>query len=148
MSSKNVGDWETFRRNLFLFLKRRGLSQAEFARRINISRGTVNQWLTGAKRPTRDQLFVIAEFHGSGFDRLFGWVPPGAGPIVAAHRRLKNLAEGLGRLLPEDWDKSELAAWEKYEAKQRRAAATRPARAQAPGKRKKSPSPKKTRRKR
>ena len=60
-------------------LKRAGMSQAELARRIGVSKTSVSQWTRGGMSPQAELLPKIAEELGCSIDSLFRipTIPPG-----------------------------------------------------------------------
>ena len=52
--------------------KRDGLSQTEFAKKFNISTGTIGNWETGAREPDASTLMKIAKFFNVTVDYLLG----------------------------------------------------------------------------
>ena len=55
--------------------KKIGLSQAEFARKLNIAQTTVAMWEVGARKPNIVMLKKIAEFFGCTTDELLEEFP-------------------------------------------------------------------------
>ena len=59
-------------------LKRRRVSQAELARRLDVTRQTVHEWLTGVRRPSAERRRELLELLGVPFvswDRVASWKP-------------------------------------------------------------------------
>lgn len=53
-------------------LKRKRMTQSEFATLIGVSQPTVTYWLNGSKTPTADKLVRIADLTGLTVDELLG----------------------------------------------------------------------------
>ena len=73
MGARDFADW------LDRQLRRRGMSQAEFARRLETSSGTVNRWLHGAepRKPSPASCDLIADVLGVDRDEVLA---------IAGHR--------------------------------------------------------------
>lgn len=50
--------------------KKNGITQIEFARKMNVANGTVGNWESGTREPDFDMLTKIAEFFGVSVDYL------------------------------------------------------------------------------
>lgn len=61
---------EIFSSNLSKFIKRRGITQADIARQMNVSTATVSGWFNGTKVPRMDKLTRLAEYLGAGIEHL------------------------------------------------------------------------------
>lgn len=64
MKLKNLSE------NLYSLRKKKGLSQEEFAEKINISRHAVSKWERGEAYPDTENLIMIADFYGITLDDL------------------------------------------------------------------------------
>jgi transcriptional regulator with XRE-family HTH domain len=53
-------------------LKRKRMTQSEFAALMGVSQPTVTYWLNGSKTPTSDKLVRIADLTGLTVDELLG----------------------------------------------------------------------------
>jgi len=54
------------------YLRRKRITQAEFARRLGVSQPTVWAWINGTKSPTVDNLVRIAQETNLSVDALLG----------------------------------------------------------------------------
>ena len=61
---------EIFSSNLSKFIKRRGITQADIARQMNVSTATVSGWFNGTKVPRMDKLTRLAKYLGAGIEHL------------------------------------------------------------------------------
>ena len=52
---------DKFEKNVKLMLEEKGISQAEFSRRLNVGKSTVNSWLKVHKEPTLSNICKILE---------------------------------------------------------------------------------------
>lgn len=77
--------------------KRDGLSQIEFAKKFNISSGTIGNWETGAREPDATTLMKIAKFFNVTVDYLLN-----------DGEEQKNPPQSDGAFEPELTDKDEL----------------------------------------
>ncbi len=60
---------------LFELRKKSGMSQEEFADRLNVSRQAVSKWERGETLPDTDNLISIAKLYGVSLDELVGHTP-------------------------------------------------------------------------
>ncbi|MBR5430616.1 MAG: helix-turn-helix transcriptional regulator [Firmicutes bacterium] len=60
-----------FMRNLKYYMKERGITQIELARRISVSPATVSDWVNGKKPASYDNLDVIADVLNTTVANLF-----------------------------------------------------------------------------
>ncbi len=63
------------REKLTALRKEKGLSQAELAKRLRVSRQSVSKWENGAAIPTTENLRYLSELYGVSLECLFGDVP-------------------------------------------------------------------------
>lgn len=63
-----------FKDRLVECLKASGVSQAELAKRINMSKSVVNEYCSGKKKPSLDVLILICRALGESADYLLGLV--------------------------------------------------------------------------
>lgn len=56
--------------------KRHYLTQAEFAKKVGVTQGTVSQWENGLTRPNLDQLRSISSIFGVSIDSLLNTQAP------------------------------------------------------------------------
>jgi transcriptional regulator with XRE-family HTH domain len=68
--------------NVRAILQRRGISQAQLARAVDMNKSTLNHWLTGTALPSALGAAQIATFLDVSLDELYGGDPP-----AAKHRR-------------------------------------------------------------
>ena len=68
-----------------------GLSQRELANAIKVTHGTVGQWESHRKRPTRDNLHKIAQVTLTSFEELARGIPDLEGVLVKDERQLMLL---------------------------------------------------------
>ena len=66
MIHKTIGD------RLKISLKLRGISQAEFAKRLNITQTTMNRYIKGSRQPKADTIVEICTELGISSDWLLG----------------------------------------------------------------------------
>jgi len=66
MIYKTLGD------RLKYCLEKRGMSQREFAARINTTEATVSRWIYGTRQPKADAIVVICQKLGISSDWLLG----------------------------------------------------------------------------
>ena len=52
----------TIAKNLTYFLEKRGFTQADLARKLNVSTATACNWCKGIKMPRMDKIDIICEF--------------------------------------------------------------------------------------
>jgi transcriptional regulator with XRE-family HTH domain len=71
--------------------KAAGLSQRELASAIGVTHGTVGQWESHGKRPTRDNLQKVAKATLTSFDELARGIPNMEGILVQDDRALRML---------------------------------------------------------
>jgi transcriptional regulator with XRE-family HTH domain len=96
---------DTKYKNVFILLKRKGISQNELAKSIGVSRGNISDWKSGRKNPTTDVLVKIADYFDVSVDFLLGRnasefieVPQKA---VNSANVKKELAQKLGDIVME-----------------------------------------------
>ena len=58
----NIGNKETFSRNLRYYLEHSGKTQKMIAEDIGIARSVFNEWLKGKKYPRIDKIELLAEY--------------------------------------------------------------------------------------
>jgi transcriptional regulator with XRE-family HTH domain len=71
--------------------KAAGLSQRQLAAAIDVTHGTVGQWESHGKRPTRDHLHEVAKVTLTSFDELARGIPDLEGVLVKDSRQLMLL---------------------------------------------------------
>jgi transcriptional regulator with XRE-family HTH domain len=59
-------------RNIFFLLKRRGITQSDFAAAIDVARAKITDWKAGWYNPTIPQLIKIANYFDVSVDFLLG----------------------------------------------------------------------------
>jgi len=82
---------------------KRGLSQAEFARQVGVSRGVAHGWESGRNRPEQASMLKIARLLGTSISYLYGETHDprpapdwhGQGPSSEAEARLLEAAQAL-----------------------------------------------------
>lgn len=88
----------------------RGLSQAEAAERLNVSRQAISRWETGAGMPTLDNLFQMGKLYQVSLDELIYGVRPETPPERTAEpeqaEETKEVEE-TGAASPERRDRTE-----------------------------------------
>lgn len=72
-------------------LKEKGISQAELARRIGVSRAAVSEWVRGKSEPSESTLKLIAKEFGVNEN----WLKTGEGEIWSKDRSLEKEIENL-----------------------------------------------------
>ena len=87
--------------------KERGVSQKEFAERLNVNQATVSCWEKGTRQPTRATLAIISQEFGVNVD----WLMNGTGelkatPAPVAEDPLLEKALCLFRQLPPEAQRS------------------------------------------
>lgn len=60
----NIGNKETFSKNLKYYLDRSGRTQVEIAENIGVSKGAITEWLKGRKYPRIDKIEMLANYFG------------------------------------------------------------------------------------
>ena len=58
----NIGNKETFAKNLLYYIERSGRSQKEIAEVVGVSPSTFNEWVKGKKYPRIDKIEMLANF--------------------------------------------------------------------------------------
>lgn len=91
------GERVTFGERLKAAREAAGLSQAEVARRLDISRQAVGQWEAGGATPNPETLAMLADMYGTTVDALLGRSVP-----VDARRRSSNPPPGWNLLTDEE----------------------------------------------
>ena len=61
---------EIFRENLLELMERRGVSQADISRGLDVPQATVSSWCVGTKYPRIDMMQRLADFLGVGLSAL------------------------------------------------------------------------------
>lgn len=61
---------EIFVKNLNYFMKKRGISQADICRDLNVSSATASDWCNGKKHPRPDAIGQLADLLGIRFSML------------------------------------------------------------------------------
>lgn len=87
---------ETLGTRLRTALDASGLSQSEVARRIGVRSQTINQWLSGVKKPSRDNLMAFVEHTGANLQ----WLLYGARLRSAPHDPSMTTQGLRGRSVP------------------------------------------------
>ena len=64
--------------------KRDGITQTEFAKKFNVSAGTIGNWETGAREPDYETLLRISKFFGVSTDYLLGRGETKKAPVPSA----------------------------------------------------------------
>lgn len=83
-----------FQEKLFALRKNSGLTQADLAEKINVSRQTVSRWELGTAKPEVDTLIAISDLFGVSLDDLLRDRP--------LEEREKQ--EGSAQMPPQYWD--------------------------------------------
>ena len=60
----------SFSENLYNLRKKEGLSQEEFAEKIDVSRQTISKWEIGQTTPEMDKLIMISKLFNVSIDEL------------------------------------------------------------------------------
>ena len=60
----NIGNKETFSKNLLHYIERKGLTQKEVAEAIEVSASTFNEWVNAKKYPRIDKIEKLANYFG------------------------------------------------------------------------------------
>lgn len=84
--------------------KRDGLSQTEFAKKFNISTGTIGNWETGAREPDASTMMKIAKFFNVTVDYLLGETDNPGKPMRTTDDVKVALFGGDGEVTDEMWD--------------------------------------------
>lgn len=83
---------------------RKGITQAEFARQVGVSRGVVHGWESGRNRPEQASMLKVARLLGTSVSYLYGETSDprpapdwhtGTGPSSAAEARALEVAKML-----------------------------------------------------
>ena len=61
---------EIFTKNLRYFMEKKGISQADICRELNVSSATVSDWCNGKKHPRPDAIGRLADLLGIRFSML------------------------------------------------------------------------------
>ena len=77
------------------------ITQEEFAKALNVSKGAVAMWETGKRTPDLDMIKTIASFFGVSTDDLIGAESPKPQEIDEAYFSLARKAQSEG-IAPED----------------------------------------------
>lgn len=60
----NIGNKETFSRNLRYYVEHSGKNQKMIAEDIGINRSVMNEWIKGKKYPRIDKIEILADYFG------------------------------------------------------------------------------------
>lgn len=60
----NIGNKETFAKNLSFYIERSGKSKKEIAEAIGVAPSTFNEWTKGKKFPRIDKIEMLANYFG------------------------------------------------------------------------------------
>lgn len=60
----NIGNRETFARNLLYYINKHGKEQKEIAEIIDVAPSTLNAWVKGKKYPRMDKIELLANYFG------------------------------------------------------------------------------------
>lgn len=60
----NIGNKETFAKNLAYYVDRSGKSQKQISEELNFSRTIFNEWLKAKKYPRIDKIEILADYFG------------------------------------------------------------------------------------
>lgn len=60
----NIGNKETFAKNLSFYIERSGKSKKEIAEAIGVAPSTFNEWTKGKKYPRIDKIEMLANYFG------------------------------------------------------------------------------------
>lgn len=71
MGTKSISD-PNIKLRIEIAMLRRGLTQSELARRLNVTRGTVNHWIRGTDEPGKKRFPALSEALGVSVEWLMG----------------------------------------------------------------------------
>lgn len=95
----NIGNKETFSKNLTFYLSISGKEQKEIAEDIGVATSTFNDWVKGKKYPRIDKIELLANYFGiKKSDLIEDKTSPSADGLAEGERLLLNLF----RQVPED----------------------------------------------
>ena len=60
----NIGNKETFAKNLIYYIERSGRTQVEIADAIGVSKSTLTEWTKARKYPRIDKIELLANYFG------------------------------------------------------------------------------------
>ena len=60
----NIGNKETFAKNLRYYIERSGKNQVEIAEIVGVSKATLTNWIKGIKYPRIDKIEMLANYFG------------------------------------------------------------------------------------
>lgn len=60
----NIGNKETFAKNLSYYLERSGKTQRELAEVVGVAHSTFNDWIKAKKYPRIDKIEILADYFG------------------------------------------------------------------------------------
>lgn len=85
----------TIAKNLNYFLEKRGFTQADLARKLNVSTATACNWCKGIKMPRMDKIDIICEFLGIERSDLMEEKEPQAVPVSSLEVMLASTMSEL-----------------------------------------------------
>lgn len=99
-------DKEIVSANIKALRERNGMTQEEFASRLNISRPIVSYWESGKSIPTSEQLVLISDIFSESVDCILGiritkenWVIPDTSALLRRPRIIEDLVKRYDRVL-------------------------------------------------
>lgn len=101
----NIGNRETFARNLSYYIRKHGKEQKEIAQIVGVAPSTFNAWVKGKKYPRMDKIERLANYFGilksDLIEEAGGDYPQGTDSITEDEKLLLDLF----RLVPEGQQK-------------------------------------------
>jgi transcriptional regulator with XRE-family HTH domain len=60
----NIGNKETFGKNLKYYIEKKGITQKELAEVVGVASSTLNDWIKAKKYPRMDKVEILANYFG------------------------------------------------------------------------------------
>ncbi|MBQ8766097.1 MAG: helix-turn-helix transcriptional regulator [Clostridia bacterium] len=98
----NIGNKETFAKNLTYYINRSHRSQKEIAEIVGVSPSTFNEWVKGKKYPRMDKVEMLADYFGILKSDLIEEKGENKNPPVTKLTEGEELLLELYRTIPDD----------------------------------------------
>lgn len=92
-------------KRLTILRKENGLSQAELADRLNVTRQAISRWETGTSAPSTDNLISLAKLYGVSLDQLAGGDTDNLPLRMQPEKEIENKTKPEGQAIIRSWKK-------------------------------------------